>query len=171
MMKRAKATIIWAAAMAIIASALALIPAGGTWAEESTGWIMCGPTGRVNIRERPSRKAEVVAWGYMGDEITLDGKKKGMWVHCILPCEAGEGWIRGDYLTTDEPEYPENGRFEVDHNKVRIRESAGGKVKGWAMDGDEVTVYQVTPEWCVTNRGFIKTRYLIQLPEVTEDAR
>jgi SH3-like domain-containing protein len=132
--------------------------------ELKTGWAMCKPDSCVNIRSRPNKHSSVVAHAYMGDEITLTGKKYGKWRHCIFPCEAGEGWIRADYLSTDEPIDIGSGRFEVEKNRTLVRVSAGGKIIRRLNAGDVVSVYLITNEWCVTNKGFIKTECLVALP-------
>ena len=136
---------------------------GTAVAEETYGWVMCQPDSRVNIREKASRKAEIVAIGYMGDKILLDGKKHGKWVHCIIPCETGEGWIREDFLSIDEPEDVGTGVFVVTNNKTFARRSAGGSIRKTLNKGDTVTVYMLTVEWSVTSQGFMKTRYLCEV--------
>ena len=136
---------------------------GAAAAEETDGWIMCQPDSEVNIRRHPDMQSEVVAWGWMGQRITLDGKKSGKWLHCIGVGEYGEGWIRGDYVSLEEPE--NGGIYETTRNKVCVRASAGGKVIRRLSAGTRVTVHLWTSEWCVTDRGFISADFL---QEVTE---
>jgi hypothetical protein len=44
--------------------------------------------------------------------------------------------------------------------RIAARKSAGGDIRCWLKSGDEVFVYYRTDEWCVTDRGFIMTKYL-----------
>lgn len=132
-------------------------------AAAENGWIMCQPDSLVNIRENPRKTAAVVAYGYAGDEIELDGKSRGAWLHCIIPSETGEGWVRKDYVSLDEPEDIGSGVFETTLGSVRVRASAGGRVLRRIKKGATVTVSMVTTEWCVTNLGFIQTRCLMEV--------
>ena len=137
--------------------------------EIKTGWAMCKPESCVNIRSRPNKHSRVVGKAYIGDEIELDGRKYGKWLHCRFLCEAGEDWIRADYVSRDEPEDIGSGRFEVEKNNTIVRASQGGKIIGRLQAGTVVNVYLITPQWCVTNKGFIKTECLLALPEETEN--
>lgn len=150
--------------MILLAILPGVVSAGGRKNEPVSGWVLCQPDSKVNIREKPKKTAEVVAWGYAGDEIQLDGRKRGKWLHVIIPCETGEGWIRADYVSLDPPEDVGSGKFETLVNRVRVRASAGGRVIRRLKKGVTVTVSIVTAEWCVTNVGFIKTSCLMEVP-------
>lgn len=152
-------------AMRIMVTALLLwaLLVTGAAAEKTSGWVMCQPDSMVNIREKPDKNSDVVAWGYMGDEITLDGRKKGKWLHVIIPCETGEGWIRSDYVSEDPPEDVGSGVFRVEKNNTFARTSAGGKIRLRMKAGKELTVHMVTALWCVTSEGFVRTECLIEV--------
>lgn len=128
---------------------------------ESYGWVMCQPDSQVNIRQNPSKHSEIVAHAFAGDRITLTGRKKGKWLHCIYPCENGEGWIRRDYISEDEPEDIQTGIFQIIGDEVNVRYSAGGKIFRKLDYGTTVRVSMVTAEWSVTEYGFIQTRFLM----------
>lgn len=148
----------------LILLVLLLMPIPGM--AEQSAWVMCQPDSKVNIRERASKRSEVVAWGYAGDEIKLDGKKSGKWRHCIIPCETGEGWIREDYISFDPPEDVGTGVYVVTNDKVRARFSADarkGTVRTILDRGDVIHVSMLTAEWCVTDQGFVKTRFLMEV--------
>lgn len=140
------------------------------FAHAESGWVVCQPDSKVNIRQNPHRNSEVVAWGYMGDEIELDGRKSGVWLHCIIPCETGEGWIRKDYVSTDPPEELEEGIYIIEKNKTLARTSIGGKVRKKLKAGQTVEVYMVTALWCITEEGFIKTSCMVFQPKGDNDA-
>ena len=91
----------------------------------------------------------------------LSGKKQGRWYHCLIPCEAGEGWIRGDFLSDFEPEiYPEGRTFRTTHGKVYARYSIRGNKRATLKKGAKVTVYMLADEWAVTSKGYIMTEFL-----------
>jgi len=134
-------------------------------------WVMCQPDSSVNVRERPNKHSEVVCEAYAGDRITLDGKKQGRWYHCLIPCEAGEGWIRGDFLSFYEPEYwPEGRKFETTAGNLNARFSIRGNIRKRLGKGVTLTVYLCSEEWSVTSQGFIQTKFLMELPEGPEAA-
>ena len=123
-------------------------------------WVACQPDSFVNIREFPSKKAEVAARVEAGQMLETDGKKKGNWLHCFYLCEAGEGWIKEDFVFYDEPVILEHGNYEVTKDNVFARYSRGGRIRKKLMKGREVTVYLLGQEWSVTSQGFIKTEFL-----------
>ena len=135
----------------------------GTAGAESYGWVMCQPDSQVNIRGGPGQRYSVVAHRYAGDRVLLDGKKRGKWVHCVLSCESGEGWIRRDFLSLDEPEDVGSGIFITTVGRVNARYSAGGGIRKKLKEGTALTVSMVTAEWCVTSQGFIRTEFLMEV--------
>ena len=125
---------------------------------------MCQPDSEVNIREKPSKKSDVVAHAYMGDEIKLDGQRSGKWRHCIIPCENGEGWIREDFLSLEAPEDLGSGICQTTEPNVWARYSAAGKPRKRLKKGTVVKLYITTAEWSVTSQGFVMTQFLEELP-------
>ena len=144
--------------------ALISLVIGTASADAEYGWIMCQPDSEVNIRSGPSKRSEVVAHGYVGDRVELDGKRKGQWVHCIIPCEYGEGWIREDFISFDPPEDLGSGICETTNDNVWARYSAGGKRRKRLKKGSVVTLYFTAAGWSVTSEGFIATRFLEEIP-------
>lgn len=133
-------------------------------------WVMCNPESEVNVRNRPNKHATVEAHVYAGQKLELSGKKRGRWYHCYVPCEAGEGWIREDYLSFTEPEVYEDGRtFETTCGNLFARYSIKGNRCAKLKKGVRVTVYLAADEWSVTSRGFIKTEFLCEVPEDEDD--
>lgn len=131
-------------------------------AEKPTeAWVMCQPDSQVNVRANPKNGSEVVAYAFPGDRIELSGKKKGRWYHCFISCEAGEGWIRSDFLSFYEPEiYPDGKVFVTTHGKLYARRSIGGTKRMTLKKGVKVTVYMMAAEWSVTDKGYIMTEFL-----------
>ena len=144
----------------------------GSWAgaeeeeEYIDAWVMCNPKSEVNVRISPKKKAESIAKVYPGQHIWLTGKKQGRWYQCSVPCEAGEGWIRGDYLSFYEPKIYEEGKTYVTTcSKLIVRYSIKGNKCGELSKGRRVTVYLIAEEWAVTSKGFIMSQYLEELPD------
>lgn len=136
----------------------------GSVGAESYGWVMCQPDSQVNIRARPKRGSEVVCVGFCGDRLELDGKRKGPWVHVIVPCESGEGWIHSGYLAIDdEPDDVGSGIFITLKDKVNARACINGRIRKKLKKGTRLEVYLLTGEWSVTSEGFVKTEFLIEV--------
>ena len=85
-------------------------------------WVMCSPRGEVCVRSKPKRQSEEVGRVFSGDHIQLSGKRSGNWYHCYVPCEDGQGWIRGDYLSFEEPEIYEGGKL-FDESDPRYKDA------------------------------------------------
>ena len=129
-------------------------------------WVMCSPRGEVCVRSKPKRQAEEVGRVFSGDHIQLSGKRSGNWYHCYVACEDGQGWIRGDYLSFEEPEIYEGGKkYESTVDNLYTRESINGNKKGKINKGTEVTVYMTGDGWSVTSKGFIMAKFLEEVPE------
>ena len=144
---------------------IALILLISSWAGADEGykdaWVMCNPGSNVNVRSHPSKGGESIATVYAGDYIPLTGKKQGRWYQCDVPCEAGMGWIRGDYLAFDKPEqYLDGRKYRTTNGKVYARYSIRGNKCATLKKGATVTVLLKSSEWCVTDRGFIMTKFL-----------
>ena len=75
--------------------------------------------------------------------------------------ETGEGWICSGYVVEDEPQKTERTRAVVAATgRVMSYRRIGGARNGWLNIGDELTVYALSEEWAVTNKGYIRTKYL-----------
>lgn len=152
---------------------LALLVLLGAWLgiasaepEYDQVWVICQPDSHVIIRSSPRKKGMQLAIGEPGDFYRTDGKTRFGYLHVYGSFEAGEGWICKRYLTYEEPEIYKDGKIcTVNVKKVNCRRCIGGKRKGWLKQGAEVNVLVETSEWCVTNYGYIQTKYLEAVDE------
>jgi hypothetical protein len=125
--------------------------------DSDTVWVLCQPGSYVNIRARASGRSENAGYAYCGDGFQTDGRKKGGFVHVFCSNEWGEGWIAAGYLTTERP-VPVDRKMTVDASgRVKARKTIGGKRRCWVRPGDEVTVYWMSADWAVTNKGYIRS--------------
>lgn len=125
-------------------------------------WVLCRK--EVNIRRSPTRHSEVISVAESGYYIELTGKKVGRWYQCDVPCEAGVGWIRGDYLVFDKPVNYAGGKLMWTSRKnVYARYSIRGNKCAKLRKGTKVMVYMMSEEWSVTSRGFIMTKFLEEI--------
>lgn len=125
-------------------------------------YIICQPGDYVNARLNPSRKSTAIGRLESGDDIWLDGDTNNGFAHCVdTTFEACECWVYSGYIVFDEPEW-RNGQTAIVTSNARLaaRRNCSGEVRKWLNTGDEVQVFWLTDEWCVTNYGFIKTFYL-----------
>ena len=127
----------------------------------STAWILCQPGDWVNVRRRASTRSESLGRLETGDTVRITGKTKDGFAHALVSLEEAEGWVFGGYLVFDEP-VPMDGRTATVRSSGRVacRKCVEGGRRCWVNDGDQVSVFYRTAEWCVTNKGFIKTEYL-----------
>lgn len=142
-----------------------LLVAGTAVAEKVTeAWVMCNPASEVNLRSRANKHSDVVARLCAGERLTLTGRKIGRWYQVRYPCEAGEGWVRGDYLSMTEPKmFPEGELYETTHGSLYARYSIRGNKCAKLKKGVIVKVYLMAEEWSVTSRGYIMTKYLTEV--------
>lgn len=124
-------------------------------------WVMCNPGSYVNARSTPKKTAEIVGRYDCGDRMTTDGKERAGYIHLIdCPFEVSEAWISARYVVYDRPEV---GTFRAQitgKGRVAARRWIGGKRNCWLKPGQTVTVYVVSDEWCVTNRGFVQSEFV-----------
>lgn len=134
-----------------------------------TAWVICQPGDYVNARARPTTKSESIGRLETGDAVELDGETKDGFAHSDpIHMENGDGWIHAGYLVFDEPEWKAGALYRVDANgRVACRKYIDGPRRCWVVDGSHVQVFWLTAEWAVTNKGFIRTEYLVQM-EVDE---
>lgn len=133
-------------------------------AEEWEGrncWVLCMPDGYVNLREKPKRNGETFGAATCGSNMLTDEKVRNGFLHVYdLSAEEPEGWISVRYIVYDEPEQVMREMRINSQGRVACRKWIGGKITGWAKDGDAVEVYWMSEEWAVTNRGYIMTEFL-----------
>lgn len=125
-------------------------------------YIVCQPGDYVNARIKPSTRSESLGRLDTGYSLMTDGKTKNGFLHCPhLLLENNEGWVYAGYLVDDPPVESGGAEFRVRTNgRVACRKCIDGERRCWVNDGDIVKVWYWTREWCVTNRGFVQTKYL-----------
>lgn len=129
-------------------------------AEEHEYFIICNPKSYVCVRRTPKKGAEESGRLDCGDKFISDGKKKNGYIHVLGVTEDGEGWVHRGYVIEDQPTV-ENLRATVAATgRVKTRRYIGGKKLEWLEVCTDVWVYAISDEWAVTNRGFIRTKYL-----------
>ena len=123
-------------------------------------YVVCQPGDYVNVRENPSRKSEAVGYADGGDSVLIDGAEKNGYLRCYYIGEMGIGWIHKGYVVYDQPERVSITAKVNSKARVAARQYVNGKRRAWLKKNDEVKVYWLSDEWCVTNKGFVKTKYL-----------
>lgn len=123
-------------------------------------FIICTPGTSVNVRISPNTHAEVIGSKFFGDQVFVDKEKNGF-VHITnLNSEYSDGWVYKGLLTEDQPEEYNGTALVVSNARVAGRKYANGKIKCWLNNGTEVMVYAISEEWCVTDKGYVKTEFL-----------
>jgi hypothetical protein len=107
----------------------------------------------------PRKKSEIVGRCDGGDEILTDGYVKNGFLRCY-GFESVEAWIFAGYVVYDKPEWVNRIGYSVSKATLNVRRFIDGKVIHKLKNLAEVVVYWLSDEWCVTNKGFIKTKYL-----------
>lgn len=147
-----------AIALAVIC-ALTAVLAGA--AAEDEYFIICNPKTPVIVRRNPKKSAEETGRYDFGDIVLTDGKKKNGYLHVVDITEDGEGWVFAGNVVSDRPEKLTNARANVAATgRVMSYRWINGSKNGWVNVGTEVIVYAVSDEWSVTNKGYIRTKYL-----------
>ena len=125
-------------------------------------WVVCQPGDYVNARSRPSGRSEVLGRFDPGDVVMLDGKKRNGFMHVInAGLEEDECWIHEGYLVYDPPEYLGGETGTVASNgRLAARKRIGGDRRLWLNNGDAVRIWYRSDDWCVTDKGFVKTEFI-----------
>lgn len=161
MLKKILITLLEIALIALFFYCLITIADSISFADElHEAWVICQPGDYVNVRSKPKRKSE--SYGYLecGDSFLTDGKTKNGFVRCYGIGEAGEGWVHSGYVVYDEPIKVNRIGYSISNGKLFARRYIGGKTIHVLHNLDEVKVYWWTEAWCVTDKGFIKSKYL-----------
>lgn len=129
-------------------------------------YVICQPNDYIKVRSGPSRKSQDEGYLLPGDSVWVSSKKKHGYIYSpAMTNESGEGWIYSGYLVEDKPENLGGEYYRINSiGRVACRKCIGGKRRCWLYNGDRVRVWYMSAEWCVTNRGFIMTRYLEEDP-------
>ena len=124
-----------------------------------TAWVICQPGDYVHARMKPSRKSREVGYFDGGDTVLTDGYEKYGFLRCY-GFETGVAWVHKGYVVFDEPEKMNRTAYSVSKGKLKARRWINGKVIHKIRTNAEVKVFWWSDEWCVTNKGFVQTRYL-----------
>ena len=133
--------------------------------EGVTAWVICHPSSFVNARRSPSGKSECIGRFEAGDKVVIDGTFKNGFAHSdCLDFEYGEGWIAG-YLVYDQPVRKSGDWYYVSaKGRVAARKCVDGQRLCWLKPMTELQVIWWSEEWCLTNKGMVKTEYLEENP-------
>lgn len=129
-------------------------------------WVLCDPDSYVTLRSGPGKSKADFGGVQCGAELWTDGKTKNGYLHVMeIPAEESEGWIVCRNIVYDRP-HEVNAEMEIEaEGRVACRKWIDGKVKGWAYSGDVVTVYWMSASWAVTNRGYIRSKFLSEVAQ------
>ena len=131
-------------------------------AEDQECWILCQPDSWVYAREKPKKKSTELGRLECGEMIYTDGKIKNGYLHVYgLNFELSEGWVSKGYIVFSEPYEPYFKDNKILSNgRVAARRTINGKRRCWVVNGQSIKVYMMSDEWSVTNKGFIKTKFI-----------
>ena len=105
--------------------------------------------------------AQITGYLDFGDWVETDGEKKNGFLHVYGITENGDGWIFAGYVVDDEPVKLEKAWASIGATgRVMTYRWIDGKENGWVQVCDDVKVYAMSEEWAVTDKGYIKTKYL-----------
>lgn len=125
-------------------------------------WAICQPDSYLNIREEPKKNANICGSLFLGDRAETDGKTKDGFIHIInASTESGDGWVAARYMTEIPPKVKTVTGYIEARSRVAVRSQPGGKRTRWMKPGETVTVYCYGSEWTVTNRGFIRSEFVV----------
>lgn len=124
-------------------------------------WVMCQPDSSVNVRMAPRKTSISISDALCADEFNTDGKIKNGYIYLPhIASESGEGWISTSYIVYAKP-IPIMQELDIYSNgRIAVWKCIGGKRRCWVNNGDSVMVYYISNEWSITNKGFIRTKYL-----------
>ena len=123
-------------------------------------FIICEPGTSVNVRISPNTHAEIIGSKFFGDQLIVDKEKNGF-VHITnLNSEYTDGWIFKGFVSEDQPVQMFKKANIVSNARVACRKYVNGKIKCWLANGTEVMIYATSEEWCVTDKGYVKTEFI-----------
>lgn len=128
-------------------------------------YAICKPGDFVNVRATPKKNGEVVGRFDCGDKLRTDWETQNGYLHVFVSLEVDEAWIHLGYVSAWEPEWKagETAVIVSDGRVACRRWCDGPRIDGragWVQPGTQIQVFYQTQEWCVTNRGYIRTEYL-----------
>lgn len=125
-------------------------------------WILCHTDSCVLLREKPNKKSNEFSELECCDHIYTDNVVKNGYLHCVnIATESGDGWVSRAYVVYNEPYIPKfNERQIITSTRVAARRTMDGKIKKWLYNGENIKVYAISNDWCVTNYGYVKTEFI-----------
>ena len=161
MLKKILITLLEIALIALVIYAFITATNSIVLAEDLTeAWVICQPDDYINVRMNPSKRSQPVGYAEAGDKIMTDMKVKNGFLRCYGIGEMGVGWIHKGYVIYDEPERIDRMACSISRGRVACRRWIKGNVRAWLKNCDDVLVYWWSFDWCVTNKGFVQTKYL-----------
>lgn len=159
-LKKSRTTIFALLCAALFAAAFTVTLRAGA-DTETTVWIMCQPGDWVHVRRRASTKSESLGRLEAGDPVVFTGGTKDGFIRAKVSLEENEGWIYAGYVSAEKPVNMGGADYVVRADgRVACRKCIDGARRCWVVDGSRVSVYWMTGEWAVTNKGFIRSEYL-----------
>ena len=112
----------------------------------------------LNIRDHPWVGADVIGKLWPGDTVTLISENGG-WSLVTASIEAGQGYVKSDYLTLATKDRPLGTYQNASGGRVRVRTEPGGDRVRWLEDGDTVEVTRWTNDggerWGYVGDGYV----------------
>lgn len=121
-------------------------------------YILC--VDYVNVRPFPNRKGEPVGRLESGDRVWLDGKKRNGFLHIVDTGMESDGWVYKGFVVYDEPERIYQTAVIVSRGRLAARKYVNGRRTRWLKPKATLRVYYWSDDWCVTNCGYVQSRYL-----------
>ena len=126
-----------------------------------TVWVLCDPDSYVNIRPFASKKEDPCGIMECGWSAETNNKSKNGFIYLSeVAIEQGSGWIKKGYVVYSEPVIYTYRANVYSKGRVACFRAINGKRRCWVNNGDTITVYATSEEWSVTNKGYIKTKYI-----------
>lgn len=113
----------------------------------------------LNIRDNPWVGAEVIGKLWPGDTVTLISEADG-WALVSASIEAGQGYVKSDYLTLATADRPLGTYQNASGGRVRVRTEPGGDRVRWLEAGATVDVTRWTDDGGET-WGFVGDGYVL----------
>ena len=124
-------------------------------------YAICTKDDYVNVRSKPGKTGTEIGRLDPGDMVLLDGQEKNGYMHCVnLSFEEETGWVFAGYIVYDEPVYVDAEYTVVSNGMLTARKYVDGRRTGRLKPMTIVTVYYWSEEWCVTNKGYLRSEYL-----------
>ena len=133
----------------------------GGQVKAETMWVVCSPDDVLLVRSEPKKSGTAISELVPGTEVETSGKVRNGYAKLTdMSSETGVGWVRNVYLVDEEPEYIGRTATVISKGRLSARRCIGGERVRWLKPGQSVTVWYMTSEWCVTDRGYVMTKYL-----------